>query len=107
MFWPPADNDGCRFSHHCRQGMSLDLIKHGGRHKHINIYFNLKNQLNYFNGSLGTNLCKASQPSGGMDSSNHAAGGTGGSTTMVVVFIGLVVFCGWTCNLTSTLYVKN
>jgi hypothetical protein len=36
---------------------------------------------------------------------NHqipAAVGTGGFTTMVVVFIGLVVCCGWTCDVTSS-----
>jgi hypothetical protein len=37
----------------------------------------------------------------------HTAGGTGGSTTMVAVFIGLVVCCGWSCDVTSSLYVKK
>jgi hypothetical protein len=37
----------------------------------------------------------------------HAARGTGSSTTMVVVFIGLVVCCGWSGDVTSSLYVKN
>jgi hypothetical protein len=37
----------------------------------------------------------------------HAAGGMGGSTTMVAVFIGLVVFCGWTRDITSSSNVKN
>jgi hypothetical protein len=39
-----------------------------------------------FNGSLDKGMCKAARPSGGMDSSN-AAGGVGGSTTMVMVFV--------------------
>jgi hypothetical protein len=37
----------------------------------------------------------------------HAAGGTGSSNTMVAVFIGLVVCCGWSRDVTSSSYVKN
>jgi hypothetical protein len=37
----------------------------------------------------------------------HAAGGTGSSTTMVAVFIGLIVGCGWSCDIISSSYVKN
>jgi hypothetical protein len=36
----------------------------------------------------------------------HAAGGMGGSATMVAVFIGLVVCCGWSCDVTSSSYEK-
>jgi hypothetical protein len=37
----------------------------------------------------------------------HAAGGASGSITMVVVFVGCLRCCGWTCDVTSSLYVKN
>ena len=37
----------------------------------------------------------------------HAAGGTAGSTTMAAVFIGLVVCCGWSRDVTGSLFVKN
>ncbi len=37
----------------------------------------------------------------------HAAGGANGSITMVVVFVGCLCSCGWTCDVTSSLYVKN
>jgi hypothetical protein len=37
----------------------------------------------------------------------HAAGGPSGSITMVVVFVGCLCCCGWTRDVTSSLYVKN
>ncbi len=41
----------------------------------------------------------------------HAAGGVDGSTTMVVVFVVclfvVVCCCRWTCDITSSLYVKR
>ncbi len=37
----------------------------------------------------------------------HTAAEKGGSTTMVAVFIGLVVCCGWTRDITSSSYAKN
>ncbi len=37
----------------------------------------------------------------------HAAGGVSGSITMVVVFVGCLCCCGWTCDVMSSLYVKN
>jgi hypothetical protein len=46
------------------------MIKHRGRHKNINFYFNLQNQLNCINGVLGANMRKAARHSGGKDSSN-------------------------------------
>jgi hypothetical protein len=67
---------GCRqqqwkpFGHHCCRRTNLDLIKHRGRHTNINFYFNLQNQLNCFNSSLGTNMHKATLNLGSMDSSN-------------------------------------
>ncbi len=70
MFLVPAVDDGCQYGHHCCQRMSPDLIKQGGRHKHVHFYFNLWNQLNLFNDGLGTNMRKAAQPSGGVDSLN-------------------------------------
>jgi hypothetical protein len=37
----------------------------------------------------------------------HTAGGASGSTTMVVMFVVCVYCCGWTCDVTSSTYVKN
>ncbi len=37
----------------------------------------------------------------------HAAGGASGSITMVVVFVGCLWCCGWTRDVTSSLYVKR
>jgi hypothetical protein len=54
-------------------------------------------------------MCKAAlpNPQAAWIHQIHSAGGTGGSTNMVMVFIGLVVSCGWPCDVTSSLYVKN
>jgi hypothetical protein len=46
------------------------MIKHRGKNTNINFYFNLKNQLNFFKSSLGTNMCKAAHHSGCVDSLN-------------------------------------
>jgi hypothetical protein len=46
------------------------MIEHRDRHTNINFYFNLQNQLNHFNGSLGTNMCKAPHHLGSVDSLN-------------------------------------
>jgi hypothetical protein len=85
------------------------MIKHRGRHKNINFYFNLQIQLNCFNGGLGTNMRKAwlPIPQAAWIHQIHAAGGMGGSTTMALVFIGLVMCCGWSHDNTSSSYVKN
>jgi hypothetical protein len=37
----------------------------------------------------------------------HAAGGVSGSITMVVVFVGCLCCCGWTCDVMCSSYVKN
>jgi hypothetical protein len=93
VVWAAANNNGSRFGHHCCRRTSPDLIKHGGRHKNINFYFNLYNQLNHFNSGLGTNLPKAAQPSGGVICQIHAAEGARGSTTMVVMFVVCLCCC--------------
>ena len=42
---------------------------------------------------------KVTHHSGGVDSSNHAAGGLGGSTTIMVVFVGCLCCESWSRNL--------
>jgi hypothetical protein len=37
----------------------------------------------------------------------HTTEGASGSITMVVVFVGCLCCCGLTCDVTSSLYVKN
>jgi hypothetical protein len=73
----------------------------------MNFYITLLNLTKLFKGSLGQYMRKAARPSGGMDSSNHAAGGASGSITMVVVFVGCLYCFGWTRDVTSSSYVKN
>ena len=70
ILWAAADDKGRRFGQHCRGRTSPNLIKHRGRHKLINFYFDLLNLLNRFDGGIGTNMRKAAHPSGGMGSSN-------------------------------------
>jgi hypothetical protein len=37
----------------------------------------------------------------------HTAGGARGSITMVVMVVVCLCCCGWTCDVTSSSYVKN
>jgi hypothetical protein len=70
VVWAAVNDNGSRFGHHCCRRMSLDMIKHRGRHKNINFCLNLQNQLNCFNGGHGTNMRKATRHLGGMGSLN-------------------------------------
>ncbi len=65
-----AEDNGHRFGHHCRWQTSANLIKlEASINKSIS-FFILLNLLIRFVGGLGTNMCKAAHPSGGLDSSN-------------------------------------
>ena len=53
-----ADDNGRHFGHHCHRQTSPHLIKHRhrGQVKLINFYIYLLNQLNRFDGGIGTNM---------------------------------------------------
>ncbi len=66
MFWASADNDGCRFGHHChRQTSQHQLNIEVDRNKLITTSWTKP-----FNSGLGKWMRKAACPLGGVDSLN-------------------------------------
>ena len=93
MLLAAANDNGCCFGHHCCRWASLISIKHRGQYKLINFYFNLLNLLNRFDGVLEKSCTRPLTPQVAWVHQIHASWGVGGSTTMVMVFIGLCVVC--------------
>jgi hypothetical protein len=83
------------------------MIKHRGRYNNINFYFKLKNLLNCFNGSLEQYMQRPPATWAVWIHRIHATGGANGPITMVVIFVVCLCCCGWTQDVTSSLYVKK
>jgi hypothetical protein len=75
--------------------------------KYINFYINLLIITKSFNRASERTCARPPNPQAAWIHQIHAAGGTGSSTTMVAVFIGLVVCCGWARDFMSLSYVKT
>ena len=96
MLLAVANNNGCRFGHHCCRRASPISIKHRGQHKYINFYINFLSLLELFEGGLEKGIRKAARPLDDMDSSNpHRRRGWqlhhhGGGVCGVLVFCAAV-----------------
>jgi hypothetical protein len=69
MFWVSANDDGCRFGHHCHPRTSQHQLNIEVDRNKNNNYFNLMNLTKPFNSSLGKYMRKAAG-GGGVDSLN-------------------------------------
>ncbi len=107
MLWAAADDNGCRFGHHCCRRTSPNLIKYKVNTNILLSTFIYWIELNPSTAAL-ENIC-ARPPATRMLWIHwiHAAGGASGSITMVVVFVGCLCCCGWTRDVPSSSYVKN
>jgi hypothetical protein len=70
MFWASANDNGCRFGHHCCQRMSPNSIKYKVDKKYIDFFINLLILPKPFDSGLGTNMRKAAHQLDGVDSLN-------------------------------------
>ena len=107
MFWASDDDDGCHFGHHCCRQTSPNSIKHK---VDKNILISTLVYWFYQNPSTTALEQACARPPATWKvwiHRIHTAGGARGSITMVVVFVGCLCCCGWTRDVTSSLYVKN
>ena len=87
MLLAAADDNGCRFGHHCCRRVSPISIKHRGKYKKITstlIYWIYQIALM---ASLEKSCARPPTPQAAWVHQIHAAWGVGDSTTMVMVFV--------------------
>ena len=80
-------------------------IKHRGWYKYINFYINLLNW-NPLTEAMENECTRLPTTQAAWYHQIHVTGEASGSITMVVMFVGCLCRCGWTCDVTRSSYVK-
>ncbi len=106
MLLAAANDDGCRFGHHCCRRTSPNSIKHKVNKNILISTFIYWFYQNPSTAALERTCARLPTTQTVWIHRTQVAGGVSGSITMVVVFVGCLCCCGRTHDITSSSYVK-